>query len=1367
MTSTDRRLFLSYGSRDASAAANQLRQDLTLRGFEVWQDSYSIPAGREWEIAIIDALRQSQAVVSLLSPHAVRRGPSGKKQVDDSPCLDELSAARFDVGIPIVPAMVELCEVPFSLARLQYADLTAWQTPSFYSTAVEQLVQDIEAALAGTPRLRSVLTGLAPRDDMPFLRNKRTDFEGREWLFASIEQWLDVSDVSEERALLITGDPGIGKTSIVAELVHREDPRLIGYYCCRADAPTSLRAFEFVRSLVALLAARIPGYAAILEQPRFAQVLSEPMEEDPVEAFDKAILSALSSARPAMSRTVYVLIDALDEAFSHNLIGPTIIQLLAPRLELLPPWLRVVATSRRDPQILRQLSGLRLRQIDAHGDENVSDLRSYLERRLAEPVYSERLAQVGMSSTDGVSSLLRLADGNFLVAREALRGIQRGLYEFNKLGDLPPGLEGIYTRFFSRVFDDLEEYRQGPRRILETISAAYEPLTRAQIAAVTSMNPERLRRGLLALSPYLREEDEKLSPWHKSLMDWLTTKDSEFGISVLDGHARFADVCVKAWAADASVLSTYALRYVAKHLVSANSRQQLGDLFSDLDYVERRVRAGMTFHLADEYTATRSRVPADHVRLQRISLIAGALSTDALHLSQHPEDLMPILLNAAHWSRGERAKYFDGPSQDVLNDYSVLNELEQLIRKRIGRQNWLRSITPPHNDQRGLHDTFFRIAGMCIQCLTPSPDGRWIATGEGDLNTNQGCHVRILDLYTGREILVLPVHASPVTAVAFDQPGKRLASCSRGYGDVRLNSLRMCFADSGIEQWRIDGLAGPESLTFSPDGQQLACASERSVLIINANDGKVIKTLEGHDLNVNSVVWSNDGHFLVSGSADTTLRIWDPERGTPVQVLRGHEKQVSSVALTPDGKTIVSGAFAFSERPDRTVRIWDAAKGAELAPFEGVNEVVRSVSCSPDGRFACAGFIGEIRIFELVDGREHAQIEIDSDDLTLVTYLPDGRIASCGDGGVTINIWDPLTRHRRRLRGHAVPIEDMAFTPDGAQLLTAAWDGLGFWDSGTGKLLELIPAQEKELPRCVSVLPRGQFVSLGHRCFIWDGYARQRTLELEFNSDPKFSGFFDFAQVSADGMRIWGYAGQDGAYLWDSRSGRQLTRVPAEWISFPASGNIVFVLSNFQVGSKRRPDGAGGSRYGPLLLLILDAESGLEQFKIEVPIRAHAVAPHPHEPLVVLFSDSAMALINWKTRNTIWSVTHPSRPRRGEISNDGKILVTETHVRDHAVYQWELASGKCLNRIVGKGDLHTIVDGARNMDHWLISRASELVAEDARDGSRLAGTPATMQRVLCSPDRRTWATLAGGDRAPNLVVLEGARSDRATEHEIH
>jgi WD40 repeat protein len=40
--------------------------------------------------------------------------------------------------------------------------------------------------------------------------------------------------------------------------------------------------------------------------------------------------------------------------------------------------------------------------------------------------------------------------------------------------------------------------------------------------------------------------------------------------------------------------------------------------------------------------------------------------------------------------------------------------------------------------------------------------------------------------------------------------------------------------------------------------------------------------------------------------------------------LRGHSNKVTSVAYSPDGKHIVSGSF------DSTVKIWDAQSGKEV-----------------------------------------------------------------------------------------------------------------------------------------------------------------------------------------------------------------------------------------------------------------------------------------------------------------------------------------------------------------------------------------------------------------------------------------------------
>jgi predicted ATPase len=58
--------------------------------------------------------------------------------------------------------------------------------------------------------------------------------------------------------LLITGEPGIGKSAIVAALVDgNSEGQVLAYHCCRADTPATLEPARFVRSLAGMLAARL------------------------------------------------------------------------------------------------------------------------------------------------------------------------------------------------------------------------------------------------------------------------------------------------------------------------------------------------------------------------------------------------------------------------------------------------------------------------------------------------------------------------------------------------------------------------------------------------------------------------------------------------------------------------------------------------------------------------------------------------------------------------------------------------------------------------------------------------------------------------------------------------------------------------------------------------------------------------------------------------------------------------------------------------------------------------------------------------------------------------------------------------------
>jgi hypothetical protein len=191
------RLFLSYVRRDAADLANLLRADLEKLGYEVWQDTRQIRAGREWEDQIVDGLRSTQVVIALLSPHAVRRStdPNSSDNVD-SVCLDELTFARFTTPpTPIVPVMAIPCEPPFQLFRLDYVTMTKWmQSEAEYRLGFERLVGGNDAAVSGKPLpLRRWHHCLPVLDFATQLHEKRQGFIGREWLIDEIDAWRTAS----------------------------------------------------------------------------------------------------------------------------------------------------------------------------------------------------------------------------------------------------------------------------------------------------------------------------------------------------------------------------------------------------------------------------------------------------------------------------------------------------------------------------------------------------------------------------------------------------------------------------------------------------------------------------------------------------------------------------------------------------------------------------------------------------------------------------------------------------------------------------------------------------------------------------------------------------------------------------------------------------------------------------------------------------------------------------------------------------------------------------------------------------------------------------------------------------------------------
>ncbi|KAG9075257.1 hypothetical protein FRC06_010189, partial [Ceratobasidium sp. 370] len=154
------------------------------------------------------------------------------------------------------------------------------------------------------------------------------------------------------------------------------------------------------------------------------------------------------------------------------------------------------------------------------------------------------------------------------------------------------------------------------------------------------------------------------------------------------------------------------------------------------------------------------------------------------------------------------------------------------------------------------------------------------------------------------------------------------------------------------------------SVAYSPDGAYIVSGSnDNTIRIWDARTGQIVgQPLQGHANSVYSVAYSPDGAYIVSGSCDNTIRIWDARTGQSVgQPLQGHTDLVNSVAYSPDGAYIVSGSN------DNTIRIWDARTGQSVGqPLQGHASWVNSVAYSPDGAYIVSGsFDNNIRVRDM------------------------------------------------------------------------------------------------------------------------------------------------------------------------------------------------------------------------------------------------------------------------------------------------------------------------------------------------------------------------------------------------------------------
>jgi WD40 repeat protein/transposase-like protein len=1180
---TPRRIFISYGHDEHAALAVRLKTDLAERGHEVWFDLERLAPGDDWEAYIEEglnwtALRPGDGrVLLLMTPHSVRR--------PDGYCLNELARA-ISRKLTVIPVMVVWSEPPLAICRTQWLDMRDCVPLSDRSERYEEKFRLLAGAVeegkldhAGSHA--RLLRWLEPLSFEADFAEHLSGFTGRQWVFDAIDKWL--ADPGAARIFWIAGKPGVGKTALAAWLCyHRRE--IAAFHFCRYNHKLRSDARRCVLSIAYQLGTQLPDYQARLNGLDLEQVASEP---DARTLFSSLVVEPLSANLPDPGRTVVVLIDALDEATRNS--KNELAALVAFEFARTPAWLRLIITSRPEPEVIHPLQALTPYEIETSGADNERDLHYYLLRKLA-PYSSD--GEVPISS---LQAIINRSEGVFLYVHWVCEEIVHRRLSLDRANDFPQGLGSIFAQFFDRQFSQ-SAYETEIRPVLEVVCAAQEPLSGTFLASIFHWDEYQQRKFASLLGSLFVSTAGYLQPFHKSLVDWLTDsgRGGQYFVSVRKGHERLSDAGWQEHERDPGGISSYFLAHLPVHLIHAERWKAVERILTNLIFVEKKTAAGMVFDLAGDFSAAVANLGGIETDRARLRLLEDALRRDIHFINRHPTTIFQCLWNSCWWFDCQQAALrYDPPAEGwegILPHWeriqprlsSLLERWRQAKGERDPDFAWVTSLRPPREHLGTALLLLLSGHSAHVWDARYSPDGLRIASASWDGT------VRIWNAASGAELLCFRGHEKRdekyLKSLSWSPDGLLIASIA--------GVVRVWNSHSGEEFWECAG--GANFVSFSPDGRLLACggaASESTVRVWDWRKDECVACFEGHARysEVQSVDFSPNGELIASAAGkyhpnrpegENAVRVWDWAGNRPVAPPLVHRAGVSSVAFSPDGNTVASGSS------DGILHIWNWAVGTELCALEDHSDWVSAVAWSGDGsRLVSASADRTIRVWDIGGRRQFSCHRGHDGDVFCASFSPDGRRIVSGSEDGTVRIWDAASRAKlARLRGHTGIIDEVVFSRDGRKIVSTARDStVRLWDACTGDQLNCLRGHTSFL-YCVGISPDGTRLAFlrpgGDAISVWDSNQGAELFALQGLDLESHSLHVNYLEYSPDGERIVAGTRDGLVRLWDSTNGTliaTLSKHDGEVNSVAFSEDTKLIVSGSEDETVRIWDAATGA----------------------------------------------------------------------------------------------------------------------------------------------------------------------------------------------
>ncbi|KAF8310594.1 hypothetical protein DL93DRAFT_2157747 [Clavulina sp. PMI_390] len=374
------------------------------------------------------------------------------------------------------------------------------------------------------------------------------------------------------RIFLLAGVAGAGKSTIARTCLQhfnsRKEFHVASFFFSRAHPGRNTPAKAILHLAAALADAHQVVRNAMALALKEHQGLTS---RDLVTQFSELICKPLSLL-PKDSKSIVIVIDALDEAEDHSPSFPTRLPLeehlfneflgvISKEWRLLPLCVRVLITMRDDREIMSHFTGKSHVHVHHLHMDNATheDVRLYSRAKFN--VIANKHEINGWPSIKQLETFTQKSGALFIWARMALDWIDEADDPVDELEQLlssqpPPEaadrINNMYAMIIARLPWGHPSFHQRYRDILGAVLFVRRPLPLNSLASLLGKKEDALRRTLKILAPILtgiNQEGQPVTVTHESVRDYLTiyaaqrSEERKFGISPNHVHDLLAQRC--------------------------------------------------------------------------------------------------------------------------------------------------------------------------------------------------------------------------------------------------------------------------------------------------------------------------------------------------------------------------------------------------------------------------------------------------------------------------------------------------------------------------------------------------------------------------------------------------------------------------------------------------------------------------------------------------------------------------------------------------------------------------------------------------------------------------------------------------------